>query len=289
MITSARVVLREMRGISRSHLLAADDGNCYVTKFARNSEARRRLINEWLGSQLLSRVGIATPPAAIIEASAAFLSAHESKLASISREPVSLQGFHFGSQFPGDPATTAVYDYLPDQLLARVENPDDFLKTLVVDLWCGKTSRRQAVFVRSQEHAGAFRALMIDNDDLFGGNAWAFADSTDPRLCFSLVVYSGLTGMVDLTSSLAEIRSIPAAFIEALALSVPTEWTAGDGPALRGLLERLIARQRALPSLVRSFFQSNGALFPSWVNEASIRKAPGSECPNRNARRLCVA
>lgn len=46
-------------------------------------------------------------------------------------------GWHFGSRFPGDPATLAVFDFLPDVLLQKVANLSDFAAIYALDKWVG--------------------------------------------------------------------------------------------------------------------------------------------------------
>jgi len=70
-------------------------------------------------------------------------------------------GWHFGSRFPGDPARTAVYDFLPDALLASVENLSEFLVVLAFDKWIGNADARQAIFFRArlrEDRSGPTRA-----------------------------------------------------------------------------------------------------------------------------------
>jgi len=61
-------LIRKMRGRTHAHLIAADDGCTYVVKFADNRNGgRRALVNEFLGSVILTGLGIATPRPALVE------------------------------------------------------------------------------------------------------------------------------------------------------------------------------------------------------------------------------
>ena len=113
-----------MRGGAQAHLIEASDGHCYVVKFLNNPQHRRILVNEWIASTFLHYLGIAAPEVAMVAVTEEFLAenpdvSHPTGYASA--EPVT-PGWHFGSRFPGDPARTVVYDFLPDTLLAQVEN-----------------------------------------------------------------------------------------------------------------------------------------------------------------------
>jgi hypothetical protein len=138
MPTDARRLIRKMRGGAQAHLIECTDDHCYVVKFLSNPQHRRILVNEWISSAFLDYLGIATPVAAMVRISEEFLAANpEAHLQLGTRKEQPEPGWHFGSQFPGDPARTVVYDFLPDTILEQVENRSDFLGALVFDKWMG--------------------------------------------------------------------------------------------------------------------------------------------------------
>jgi hypothetical protein len=273
MITSAQAIVRGMRGESHSYLLDTKDGNHYVTKFAWGEKARRHAINEWIGSQLLSHLGLATPSTRIVEVTEEFLAANRSKLSEAGCEPSELRGLHFGSQYPGDPATSTVYDYLPDSLLPLVDNLEDFIGTLVFDLWCQKSTGRQVIFSRKGGGRRSFHALMIDNDCLFGGDTWSLDVAAASIRYFRPIVYANLASMADLAPWFNKIENIQESFFTHLAASVPREWVADDELALRTLLRRLSTRRGNLRAFAFKFLSSNSEFFPLWT----ARKGPHSE------------
>src|SRR5713226_6447212 len=115
--------IRKMRGRAQSHLMEADDGHFYVVKFKNNPQHRRILVNELVGSELLNYLNIASPIAALIWISEAFLTNNLDLLIDLGTEKTPVQpGWHFGSRFPGDPSETAVYDFMPDNLFHMVTN-----------------------------------------------------------------------------------------------------------------------------------------------------------------------
>ena len=119
-LTAVRHV-RKMRGGAQSHLIEADDGNCYVVKFRNNPQHRRFLVNELLAAVFLDYLKIASPPAALIHVPSEFLAANPEVHFTLGTSVVPVEpGWHFGSRYPGDPARLAVYDFLPDALLAKV-------------------------------------------------------------------------------------------------------------------------------------------------------------------------
>src|SRR5580658_9370739 len=123
-----------MRGGAQAHLMEASDGHFYVVKFLNNPQHRRILVNECIGSAFLSYLGISTPEVAMIRVTENFLTENpEVYLQTGSRRIPVPAGWHFGSRFPGDPARTVVYDFLPDALLDKVENFADFRGVLAFD------------------------------------------------------------------------------------------------------------------------------------------------------------
>jgi len=278
MTIAANAVIRSMRGESHSYLLAGDDGNYYVTKFAWRPDGHRRLINEWVGTQLLSLLGLATPRVCIVEATAAFLDVHASKLETTTRESPTLIGPHFGSQFPGDPLNSVVYDYLPDKILSRVENLDHFVGTLVFDLWCGKLSRRQAIFTKTcEKSARRLRAWMVDNGDLFGGAAWRLYSRPAPCVNISPHAYAQMTGMEDVDPWVTKIQALEGDVFSSLVAGVPEQWIGSDGPALTKLLQRLNFRRGRVRNLFLALFRTQRRFFPNWADKTLTRKRPAKE------------
>src|SRR6202140_2557447 len=119
-LTAVRHV-RKMRGGAQAHLLEADDGHWYVVKFRNNPQHRRILVNESLAATLLESLKIAAPKTALIQVTPEFLAAHPDVHPAMGARRIPFEpGWQFGSQYPGDPGRTAVYDFLPDALLPQV-------------------------------------------------------------------------------------------------------------------------------------------------------------------------
>src|SRR4051812_9050798 len=176
--------IRKMRGGAQSHLLEADDGHCYVVKFRNNPQHRRVLINELVSSVLLEYLRISAPATALLRVTSEFLSDHPDVHLTLGARRLDVEpGWHFGSQYPGDPARTAVYDFLPDALLPSVVNLEDFRGILVFDKWAGNADGRQCIFYRASVRVGrgaaksGFVARMIDHGYAFNGPHWDFPDS----------------------------------------------------------------------------------------------------------------
>lgn len=265
-----------MRGGAQAHLLEADDGHYYVVKFKNNPQHRRILINELVAAVFLRYLRIMTPETAILHLSEEFLGDNPEIHVRLGnrREPVE-PGWHFGSRFPGDPATVAVYDFIPDMLLKRVVNLDEFLGVLVFDKWSGNADARQSVFFRarlrqwmpaSEVHPSrlGFLALMMDHGYVFDGPHWDFVDSPLQGLYFRPLVYQEVTSWEDFQPWLDRVMNFPEEIIDEAYRQVPPEWLNGDDDALERLLTKLLRRRKRVPDLIRDSSRGKVNPFPNW-------------------------
>ena len=276
MPTDARRLIRKMRGGAQAHLLEASDGHAYVVKFLNNPQHRRILINEWISSVFLDYLGIATPASAMVRISEQFLADNpEVTLQLGARNQVPDTGWHFGSRFPGVPARTVVYDFVPDSILERVENLPDFLGALAFDKWVGNADSRQAVFFRarlkewipgSEAHAlkMGFVAQMIDNGYVFGGPHWQFTESAIQGLYFRPTVYRQVKGLADFEPWLTRIVNFPEEIVDQAVKAIPPAWLAGEEDALEVLLARLLRRRERVGELIEGTRLGMVNPFPNW-------------------------
>jgi hypothetical protein len=280
MPVNATRFLRKMRGGAQAHLLATDSperASSYVTKFFDNPQHRRILVNEWLCAHLLAWLQVATPKVTIVSVSEDFLRDNPEvhyQLGS-GRVPVS-PGWHLGSQFPGQPQTDAVYDFLPDSLLPQVVNVDDFRGALVFDKWVGNSDARQAIFFRRRirdwlDRAGVtpqqkgFIAQMIDHGYAFDGPHWTFSDSPLQGLYFRALAYRGVRGMDDLQPWLDRVRYFPESVIDAAWRQMPPRWVEQDEAELERLLTRLLKRRQSVADLIAMSVAARPNVFPDWL------------------------
>jgi hypothetical protein len=276
MPTDARRLIRKMRGGAQAHLLEAADGHAYVVKFANNPQHRRILVNEWISSVFLNYLGIAVPASAMVRVSDEFLAANpEVHLQLGTRHQAPEPGWHFGSRFPGDPARTVVYDFLPDSILQQIANLPDFLGALAFDKWMGNADSRQAVFFRarlkewipgSDAHAlkMGFVAQMIDNGFVFEGPHWQFTDSAIQGLYFRPAVYSQVRGLADFEPWLSRIVNFPDEVVDQAVKAIPPAWLDRDEDAFEVLLTRLLKRRARVPDLIEGSRRGLMNPFPNW-------------------------
>ena len=272
----ARRLIRKMRGGAQAHLLEADDGYFYVVKFKNNPQHRRILVNELVASIFLRYLRISTPEATLVEVTEEFLRTNpEVEIRLGSRRLPIAPGWHFGSRFPGDPSRDAVYDFIPDALLDKVANRDDFLGVLVFDKWAGNADSRQSIFFRTplREWASAgqpgtsrlgFLAQMMDHGYVFGGPHWQFTDSPIQGLYFRPVVYRRVHSLEDFQPWLERVVHFPEEVVDEAYRRIPSQWLNGDREELEKLLARLLRRRRRVPDLIRDCRRGRVNPFPNW-------------------------
>jgi hypothetical protein len=276
MPVNARRLVRKMRGGAQAHLLEADDGHFYVVKFRNNPQHRRVLVNEWVGGLLLQQLGLTVPAIESVNLDAAFLAANPEAAIQLGPNRIPAEpGWHFGSRYPGDPEKTAVYDFVPDSLLDRIENPHDFLGALVFDKWTGNADARQCVFVRARlrDYAPAMRvhplrmgfmAIMVDHGYIFNGPHWEFLDAPVSGLYFRTSVYRRVRGWSAFEPWLERVKSFPEDVIDDALRTLPREWLNGDACALDAMLQKLMQRRRRVPDLILECSRSRLQPFPDW-------------------------
>jgi hypothetical protein len=137
--------VRRIRGGAPSHLMRRSDGSYYVVKFQNNPQGLRVLANELLGTRLAARLGLRVPKPEIIEVRAELIANTEHLVIQLGRGGAPCRpGKQFGSCYPGHPAETVVYGFLPDEHLRQVPNLADFQGMLVFDKWTCNTNGRKA-------------------------------------------------------------------------------------------------------------------------------------------------
>jgi hypothetical protein len=192
-------------------------------------------------------------------------------------------GWHFGSRFPGDPSRTAVYDFLPDTLLTKVENVGEFPGVLAFDKWAANADSRQAIFFRAvvlnessrdpcddsrsdkPERVG-FVAQMVDNGYVFDGPHWRFTDSPIQGLYFRPSVYAArVRSLADFEPWLERIRHFPEEVVDQALKQIPPAWLEGQESELERLLERLLARRKRVADLIEDTRNGRVSPFPDWI------------------------
>jgi hypothetical protein len=237
-----------MRGKAHAHLIEADDGCAYVVKFTNNPQGGRRvLVNEFIGSILLARLGVATPERA-------FVHIDDQCVSNIGPLPA---GLHFGSRHPGNPDTIAVWDFLPDVFLPTVYNRSHFLGALVFDQWISNAGFRQAIFFRqpatprvSAPGEGRWVTQMIDNGDVFGGSDWTLGESAVHGMYRRRAVYSPDLSIHAFDPWLDGLMELRFEVLDDTIAELPRDWVRGDERTLEGLVAQLYKRRLLVPTIL---------------------------------------
>jgi hypothetical protein len=261
--------IRKMRGGSQPHLLRASDGHYYVAKFLNNPQHTRILTNEYLATKLGDLIGLPMPQVAIISVPDWLIeNSPELKIDLGGYSVACASGLQFGSQYVVDPQDANVFDYLPESMLTRVSNQQDFARVLAFDKWTGNADGRQAVFAKAANKR-FYRATFIDQGYCFNAGEWDFPDSPLRGAYARNSAYAHVTGWDDFEPTLSRIEEIDLAEIWTIAHEIPEEWYQNHAEALSRLITSLYQRRTLTRDLITAFRKSSRNPFPNWSAETS--------------------
>jgi hypothetical protein len=269
--------IRRMRGGAQSQLMLASDNNLNVVKFSNNPQHVRVLANELLATRLAAAVGLAVPPAEVIEVSD-WLIEHTEELTFELRGGAQRcqPGLHFASRWVGGLMPGQTVDYLPQEQLLEVRNLAEFAGILALDKWTCNINGRQAVFQKSRRER-RYNAIFIDQGYCFHAGDWKFVDVPLAGVFAENTVYRGVTGWASFEPWLSRIENLAPETAWAIAESIPPEWYGGDLSALEMLIDRLLARRGRVRELIVGFGESARKPFPNWgeAGENRVRERSG--------------
>lgn len=272
----ARKLIRKMRGGAQAHLIEAEDGHFYVVKFVNNPQHRRILINEWLACAFLRYLQIHVPDTAVVELTEDFIATTPDLYITLGNSRQSIApGLHFGSRMAVHPDRVAIFDFLPDTLLNKVENRSDFLGMLAFDKWVGNADSRQAVFFRARAKSWTplkgetpgrlgFFAQMIDHGFAFSGASWQFQDFPLQGLYFRTSIYDEVHSLDSFQPWLSIVENFPVEVIDSAWKEIPRSWLDSDEDALLELLEGLVKRRTRVPELIGEIRRKRTTAFANW-------------------------
>jgi hypothetical protein len=266
--------IRRMRGGAQSQLMLASDNNLYVVKFSNNPQHVRVLANELLAARLAEAVGLAVPPAEVIEVSD-WLIQHTGELTIELRGGTQRcqPGLHFASRWVGGLMPGQTVDYLPQEQLLEVRNLAEFAGILALDKWTCNINGRQAVFQKNRRDR-RYNAIFIDQGYCFHAGDWKFIDVHLGGVFAENTVYRGVTSWASFEPWLSRIESLAPETVWGIAESIPPEWFGGDLSALEMLIDRLLARRGRVRELIVGFGESARRPFPNW---GEMRENGGKE------------
>ena len=264
--------VRRMRGGAQSHLMRCEDGHFYVVKFQNNPQHLRVLANELLATMLAERLGLPVPMTKVVEVSE-WLVANTPELRmqvggmSADRSPACKAGLQFGARFVVDPLEGQAFDYLPEAMLDRVRNIEDFAGMLCLDKWTCNSNGRQAVFWKRMRER-KYTATFIDQGYCFNAGEWTFPDSPLRGVYARNEVYRGIKGWKDFEPWLSRLQEMELKTIWECADEIPPEWY-GDRDELEKLVTQLGDRRTMVKELIGAFRDSSRQPFPAWSRSAA--------------------
>jgi hypothetical protein len=262
--------IRKMRGGAQAHLLRASDNHYYVTKFRNNPQAVRILANEYLASKLGSYLGLPMAEVAIISVPEWLVAnSPELKIDLGGYSVPCASGLQFGSRYVVDPSKATVFDYLPESLMTRVRNIEDFARLLAFDKWTGNADGRQAVFTKTANKR-FYRAIFIDHGYCFNVGEWNFPDSPLRGVYARNHVYADVRGWNDFEPALSRIENIDAAQIWNIAREIPEEWYQNHAEGLERLIDALHQRRLTVRNLISDFRNSSRNPFSNWTAQIGL-------------------
>ncbi len=267
--------VRRMRGGSQAHLLRASDGAYWVTKFQNSPQGVRILANEMFATSLGLWLGLPMPQVAAIEVSDWLIdNTPELRIQLGDRQVPCSSGLQIGSRYPCDPANDpmVVFDYLPESLMAQVNQGLSFARVLVLDKWLCNADGRQAIFLRKRR-CRSFQALFIDHGYCLNANEWSFPDAPLRGVYARNCVYEGVTGWDSFEPVLTRAEEADIVDIWRCAEKIVPEWYEYDRAALERIVETVYLRRQSIRSLIDAFRLSSRAPFPNWKGKATTQVA----------------
>ena len=254
--------IRAMRGGAQSHMLIASDGNAYVVKFANNPQSLRVLANEWLACSIGRAIGLTIPEPAILYVPPDLVESSPSLVIQLSSSTLKCShGLAFGSRFISE---GEVFDYLPESVLLRIDNIEEFAGAFALDKWLCNCDGRQAVFCRPKSKR-KFRAHFIDFGYCFNAGEWNFPDSPLRGIYAKREVYQNITGWQSFEPWLSRIESFSRLKLGDMAGDLPPEWI--DPDAINELIDRIDSRRSRVRELIAEVCKSTHNPFSAWTEE----------------------
>jgi hypothetical protein len=199
-----------------------------VVKFQNNPRHTRILVNEMQGTRLAARLGLPTPPVAVVEGSPDLIRQTPELCVELPRARLPCTpGLQFASRYPGDPH--------------RGKRPET-----VAD--------------------PAYEAVMIDQGFCVNAGEWTFPDAPLRGLYARNRVYLGVTGHESFEPWIERIeKRMTERVLDRLIREVPPEWYADDLDSVIGLGEQLLRRRKLVPDLISAAKNTTRRLFPNWA------------------------
>lgn len=258
-IYATRYIRTIKTGLSKPVLLACNDDEKYVVKFASDNYSKNKvLINDYICSKLAEKVGIDVPKAEII-----FIHNSLVEIEGDLKNRNVREGVHFGSLFVGE--TSGMFG---ESLLKSIINKEQIPKIIAFDLWVGNDDRANnpgnILFTLNHEP----RIVTIDFGNSFNGPDWDSFDLNDDIILppFDGEVYSCLKNYVlgehPFDEICTQIEDISRADIQNCVDQIPEEWLFTELD--RQLISQFLYDRRIVLRKYIDEIQLEGKYFPFW-------------------------
>jgi hypothetical protein len=243
--------------------MRASDGNFYVVKYQNNPQHVRVLANEMFASRLGQWLALPIPRVEVIEVSDWLITHTHDLCVEVGGSAVPCSsGRQLASLYPDLEAQ--VFDYLPENMLAKIANVRDFARSLVLDKWTANSDGRQAIFVR-QPKGRRYRTMFIDQGYCFNAGEWTFPDSALRGVYARNCVYASVTGWEAFEPALTKAEEADLIDLWRCAEPIPPEWYECDYDGLSRMVESLYQRRHIIRDLITAFRNSSRSPFPLWT------------------------
>jgi hypothetical protein len=159
--------IRKLRGGSQPILVEGINGILYVLKFKNNLQGANVLFNEAAGIQLYKACRLPVPAWEPLLVTSSFLERNRACWIEGPTGPIRPEsGLCIGIRFLRAPHGN-LFEILPDSRYNRIRSRPRFWLAWIVDVCCGHTDNRQAVFGEHKD--GLLHPFFTDSGNLFGG------------------------------------------------------------------------------------------------------------------------
>lgn len=247
--------VRKLRGGSQPILVEGINGILYVLKFRNNLQGPNVLFNEAAGIQLYQTCGLPVPNWEPLILTNSFLERNracwmEGPEGSVRPESGLCIGIRFVQK-----AQRNLFEILPETRYKRIECRSRFWLAWIVDICCGHTDNRQAVFLENPD--GSLDAVFTDSGSLFGGpngsewpSPWA-SGYLDPRI-YSDWVQS------ELEIYLQNLRALNSDRLLSRTSLIPSEWQTPSALARHRKALGLLSSPNTVESIVHDLLKTTG-------------------------------
>ncbi|MFP5228997.1 MAG: hypothetical protein ACLGXA_15375 [Acidobacteriota bacterium] len=245
----------KLNGASQPSIVMTTGASLYVAKF-REFTGKYGLASEVIGTELMRIMGLPVPKWNPISFADGFLD--QNPQLRRRRQPESqgirpAAGTHFGSLVIRSEEKNPTFEIIPTSWIKRISNRDDFVGTLLLDLWTNNCDRRQCLFLTADQ-GQTLRAVFIDNDHMFGG--FFGNEQTCPRRIIGMHadLYRSVWTEANIFRWLRTIDSIDDSTLDAIFEKVPQNWaTRSELAMLRATLQ---IRRKRLDSMIADVTQT---------------------------------